>query len=101
MKKYYFLFVLLLSIQMAAQCDLTNINNGSWTVTYTDSEWSGDYVGENAIDGDPNTLRHSGQGVPYPHEIQIDLGANYPVSGIGMYLDRILRMQKHSIMKYT
>jgi len=84
MKNIYILLVLLLSFQLNAQCDITSIDNSSWVVTYTDSEWSGDYIGDYAIDGDINTLWHTGQGVPYPHEIHVDLGANYPVSGIGM-----------------
>ena len=84
MKKIYLLFVFFMSLHISAQCDLTLIDNSSWSVTYTDSEWSPDYSGDLAIDNDTATLWHSGQGLAYPHEIQIDLGAVYPVSGIGM-----------------
>jgi hypothetical protein len=84
MKKNYFLFVLLLSIQSWAQCDISLIDSNSWTVVYTDSEWSTDYLGEFAIDGDPASIWHTASGVPYPHEIQVDLGAEYSVSGIGI-----------------
>ena len=34
--------VLLLSIQSWAQCDISPISSDSWTVVYTDSEWSAD-----------------------------------------------------------
>ena len=84
MKKNYFLFVLLLSIQSWAQCDISLIDSNSWTVVYTDSEWSADYLGEFAIDGDPTSIWHTASGIPYPHEIQVDLGAEYPISGIGI-----------------
>ena len=59
MKKNYFLFVLLLSIQSWAQCDISLIDSNSWTVVYTDSEWSADYLGEFAIDGDPASICHN------------------------------------------
>ena len=84
MKKIYFLVVLLSNIQLWAQCDILPVNSDSWSILYTDSEWSADYLGEFAIDGDPATIWHTGSGVPYPHEIQVDLGAEYPVSGIGI-----------------
>jgi len=84
MKKFYFLFAFLMSLHLSAQCDLTSINNNPWSVIYTSSEWSADYLGEFAIDGDPSTIWHTGNGVPYPHEIQVDLGDVFPVSGIGM-----------------
>ena len=53
-------------------------------LVYTDSEWSADYLGEFAIDGDPASIWHTASGIPYPHEIQVDLGAEYPISGIGI-----------------
>ena len=84
MKKIYFLFVFFMSLHISAQCDLTLIDNSSWSVIYTDSEWSNDYSGDLAIDNDTGTLWHTGSGEVYPHEIHIDLGAVYPVSGIGM-----------------
>lgn len=84
MKKIYLLIVFFISLQLSAQCDLTLIDNSSWSVIYTDSEWSADYQGDFAIDNDTATLWHTGSGVPYPHEIQIDLGASYPLSGIGI-----------------
>jgi hypothetical protein len=84
MKNILYLFIFTVVGQLSAQCDITPVANTLWTVTFTDSEWSIDYTGSLAIDGDTATLWHSGENVPYPHEIQVDLGANYPISGIGM-----------------
>jgi hypothetical protein len=61
------------------------------SVLYVDSEnFNG--IGSNALDGDPNTLWHteytnSDPDIPYPHEIQIDLGIESDVSGFE-YLPR-------------
>ncbi len=65
-----------------------------WSLHYVDSE---ELVGEdggavNGFDGDPQTIWHTqwqgGQPVP-PHEVQIDLGAVYDLSGF-RYLPRPL-----------
>ncbi|MFT5104212.1 MAG: hypothetical protein ACI86C_001876 [Candidatus Latescibacterota bacterium] len=84
MKNIFSIISIFIGLQAFAQCDLTPVPSGAWSVTFVDSEWSVDFLGDFAIDGDPASIWHTGQNIPYPHEIQIDLGANYPVSGIGM-----------------
>ena len=70
----------------------TTIPRTNWIVRFVDSQ---ETVGENgvatnAIDGNPNTIWHTrwvgGQPFP-PHEIQIDLGGMYEMSGF-RYLPR-------------
>lgn len=85
MKNIFFLALFLLSLQLSGQCDITPLNNNSWSVIFTDSEWSSEFSGDKAIDGDMLTLWHTGQGESYPHEIHLDLGGVYPVSGLGMF----------------
>jgi beta-galactosidase len=61
-----------------------------WKVIHTDSEHPGEGLARHAIDGDPGTCWHTkwGPGEPkHPHEIQIDLGALYELSGV-TYLPR-------------
>ncbi len=63
-----------------------------WSVVYVDSEETNfeNSVAENMFDGDPSTYWHSAwsQGVaPLPHEVRIDLGQTYTVSGF-RYLPR-------------
>ncbi|WP_456246320.1 discoidin domain-containing protein [Longispora urticae] len=63
-----------------------------WTLRSVDSQETARENGAatNAFDGNPATYWHtawSGGDVPPPHEIQIDLGATYPVAGLG-YLPR-------------
>ncbi|MEM6963112.1 MAG: discoidin domain-containing protein [Bacteroidota bacterium] len=69
------------------QCNATStISKAGWSLLYASSE---ETVGEsapatNAFDGDPNTFWHSQRtGTPpsHPHEIQIDLGADYEING--------------------
>jgi hypothetical protein len=76
-----------------------NVQNGAlvllrtgWKITYVDSQ---ELVGENGaatnvLDGDQATLWHTqydGASPPPPHELQIDLGAYYDLSGF-RYLPR-------------
>ncbi|MHC5112101.1 MAG: beta-galactosidase, LacZ type [Planctomycetota bacterium] len=59
-------------------------------VTYADSEHPGEGLASHAVDGNPHTYWHTqwGQDEPaHPHEIQIDLGATYELSGFE-YLPR-------------
>ncbi len=61
----------------------------NWRVMAVDSE-NGDAPAIHAIDGNPATLWHTqwwGSVDPYPHELQIDLGARYPLGGF-TYLPR-------------
>lgn len=88
MKKSILLFVagIGLIFQSNAQCDSTLINNASWAFTSVNSTVPAG-TGAEAIDGDSLTLWHTEWDAvqpPFPHEIQFDLGAIYPVSGIGM-----------------
>ncbi len=75
-----------------AQCDTVFISQSGWTIPYVDSE---ELTGEgannghaiNCIDGDSLTFWHTqwqGQSPPFPHEIQIDLGAVHAVNGISL-----------------
>ena len=68
------------------------IPQSGWTLQFVDSQ---ETVGEdgravNAFDGDPATLWHTSwldSSPPHPHEIQIDLGDGYDISGF-RYLPR-------------
>ncbi|BBO82779.1 hypothetical protein DSCO28_33450 [Desulfosarcina ovata subsp. sediminis] len=65
------------------------IPQDAWTLAYVDSDATG-YTGELAFDGDASTMWHTywGSGATsHPHEIQIDLGATYIISGL-LYLPR-------------
>ena len=65
------------------------IPNDDWRVVYVDSE-NGDGLAVNAIDGDPATIWHTkwwGGTDPYPHELQVDLGARVLPTGF-TYLPR-------------
>ncbi len=72
--------------------EMDTIPKASWSLQYVDSE---EIVGEdgaaiNAFDGDPSTIwytQYSGSTPTHPHEIQIDLGATYNVTGF-KYLPR-------------
>jgi hypothetical protein len=62
------------------------IPQSGWSLRYVDSQ---ELVGEdgaatNAFDGDPGSFWHTkwyGSSPPYPHEIQINLGATYRIEG--------------------
>ncbi len=63
-----------------------------WRVLYVDSQETSctNEAATNAIDGNPATMWHTqwcNSAPPTPHEIQIDLGANYTISGF-QYLPR-------------
>jgi hypothetical protein len=66
----------------------TAIPHTNWTLKFVDSQetTAGNYAATNAFDGNPNTMWHTAWTVspvpPQPHEIQINLGAVYNVSGI-------------------
>ena len=71
-------------------------DNGStimpWTLHYVDSEETAreDGAAKNALDGDPSTVWHtaySSSKSSCPHEIQVNLGGTYSISGI-RYLPR-------------
>jgi hypothetical protein len=67
------------------------ISQANWILRHTDSqEVAGNYLATQAFDGDPNTLWVSewvsSSPVP-PHEIQIDLGTQYDLTGF-RYLPR-------------
>ncbi|MEM8909923.1 MAG: discoidin domain-containing protein, partial [Bacteroidota bacterium] len=58
----------------------------NWLVHYVDSEEtsSGNHEASRAFDGDVNTMWHTqttGSSPGHPHELQLDLGANYELSG--------------------
>jgi hypothetical protein len=74
-----------------------NVNNGylpqsGWTLVYADSEETQAENGRatNAFDGSSSTIWHTqytGTTPAHPHEIQIDLGASYALTGFA-YLPR-------------
>ncbi|MEU3460415.1 discoidin domain-containing protein [Streptomyces sp. NPDC006733] len=71
---------------------LTAIPKTGWSLRSVDSQETAKENGAatNAFDGNPTTYWHSAWSAgnaPLPHEIQIDLGASYPVAGLG-YLPR-------------
>lgn len=71
------------------QCDTVSISKAGWSVAYFDSEEAtGEGVNNghaiHCIDGNLTTFWHTqwqGTQPPFPHEIQINLGAVYPVNG--------------------
>lgn len=59
------------------------VSTDGWSVVYVDSEEPGQ-VAEHVFDLDPETIWHTGWSagdIPYPHELVIDLGANYELVG--------------------
>ena len=66
------------------------VSRDKWKVVYADSFEPGEGYPRHAIDGDPETFWHtnwSGSKEPQPHEIQIDLGLKFELSGF-TYLGR-------------
>ena len=68
------------------------IGRTNWKIIYFDSQETvcGNYAAVNAIDGNVNSFWHTqycGATPGMPHEIQIDLGATYAISGF-QYLPR-------------
>ncbi len=69
---------------------VTPILQTNWVLKYVDSQeltsgsWGPATPGTNAIDGNPNTFwstQWNAAQPPQPHEIQVDLGATYSISG--------------------
>jgi hypothetical protein len=92
----FFLMGLLLSVSgeapAKAQTSADPISQSNWTLLFVDSqETSGENgAATNAFDGNTGTIWHtewSSANPPHPHEIQIDLGATYDISGF-RYLPR-------------
>lgn len=70
----------------AASCDTSTLNPSAWTLKSASSEETQGENGRatNLFDGRNNTYWHtkwSGGSTPYPHEIQIDLGATFNLVG--------------------
>lgn len=66
------------------------ISHAQWKVHYADSEQAPLFAAASAIDGNPQTFWHTqyvGSNPAPPHEIQVDLGAEYDVRGFS-YLPR-------------
>lgn len=95
MKKMLLALAIVAFYNVAIACDTTLISNTGFSIAYVDSE---ELTGEgttnghaiHCIDGDLSTFWHTqwnGATPPYPHQIQINLGAVYPVNGIN-YLTR-------------
>ena len=81
------LIFILLIISNRGLCLNSQIMLEDWTLLYVDSE---EIAGSalKAFDGNPNTYWHTAwYSDPTPHEIWIDLGATYTVSGF-RYLPR-------------
>jgi len=65
-----------------------------WKIAYVDSEGGRGNMAANLIDENPATLWMTEQGEknpPHPHEVQIDLGREMPVQGVGLYPDLKIR----------
>ena len=80
------------------------IPQGNWSLLFVDSqELSGENgAATNAFDGATNTIWHTqwqGANPPHPHEIQIDLGATYDVTGF-RYLPRQGSVLNGTIAQY-
>ena len=62
------------------------IPSGNMSIVYVDSEEAArGHLGKNILDGNPNTMWHTewvSIDPKHPHEIQLDLGAEYNVTGI-------------------
>jgi hypothetical protein len=70
----------------------TGISQAGWSLHYVDSEETVDSSGNatNSFDGNINTMWHTewvASEPPYPHEIQINLGASYDITGFN-YIPR-------------
>lgn len=68
--------------------DGTPIDQANWKISYVDSQYFGELANNrratNAIDGNEATFWQTDwedAALDYPHEVQIDLGAYYPVGG--------------------
>jgi lysophospholipase L1-like esterase len=76
-----------ITVQGGAASGATLIPQSGWSVRFVDAEETNQpgYTAASAIDGNPNTSWatpwYQVPGVPPPHEIQIDMGASYTVTG--------------------
>ena len=82
----------------------SSLSKDLWQLIYVDSEelYGEDGAAENAFDGNPNTFWHTewlNSNPRPPHEIQIDLGANYGIDGL-RYLPRQDGEDNGSIGRY-
>jgi hypothetical protein len=78
------------------------LSHSGWSVRYVDSQDGSSYDAKNAIDGDPATMWHSqwsGSSPLPPHELQVDLGSSYTLSGF-RYLPRQDGKTNGNIAKY-
>src|SRR5207237_10454000 len=64
----------------------TLIPKTSWSLRFADSQAVG-FPATNAFDGNTTTLWQTQSNVQLPHELQIDLGAPYSITGL-RYLPR-------------
>ena len=81
------------------------ISQSNWTLHYVDSEdvEAGYYAAVNAFDGDPNTIwvtQWYTASPPPPHDIRINLGAAYDISGF-RYLPRQDGWSSGNIAQYA
>ena len=68
----------------------TEIPNNGWSLHFVDSQDTDGYAATQAFDGNPSTFWHSiwkTETTPPPHDLQINLGSSYPVTGF-RYLPR-------------
>lgn len=78
--------------QMPSTPSAYALSKNNWKLLYTDSEETSheNGRGENAFDGNPNSFWHtvwSAEDPKPPHELQVDLGSRYELSGFS-YLPR-------------
>lgn len=81
--------LLLLALLWPFVASAQNISQANWKLVFADSA-NASYPATNAFDGNSATMWHTewqGTAPPQPHEIQIDLGAVYNVTGFS-YLPR-------------
>ena len=88
--KYFFVFLSVFLFFGYASADILPHTN--WQLLYVDSEEliGEDGAAENSFDNNPSTFWHTEwltSDPSHPHEIQIDLGANYDIDGF-QYLPR-------------
>ncbi len=82
MKKSLTVFICLcLLTQGFSQCDPLVIDQINYSIEYVDSEQASTPASA-TIDGDLNTFWRTNGSDPFPHEIQINLGATEPVAGL-------------------
>jgi hypothetical protein len=80
------------SVQTTLTVNLSLLARNGWSLLSVDSQETSCYngAGTNAFDGNPSTLWHTqfcGSAPPTPHQISINLGASYRLSGF-QYLPR-------------